>query len=340
MDVLQTLGVALGLATLAGVNLYLTVLVAGMAFYFGWVVLPPNLHELGALGDPWVIAIAGVLYLLGFCADKIPWVDSANDAIHTFIRPLGGALLAVLALGDANPTVKVIAALLAGGVTLTSHAAKSSTRLVANTSPEPVSNIGLSLGEDAVVLGGLGLIAWHPVVAAVIALVALVTIWLILPRLVRSMGTILWLAWAKLNGPPAGQESDRLSSRLPARQELALRRAHASTDKVLFAVPAISGGGPRLPKNRKGWLVLLDGRRLFHLSSRWQGPLVVEIPTGKAAVERSSRFLCERLALVQPGGQTHVFLFERGHRLIADRVAREITATTPSIKKPEPTVAA
>src|SRR4029077_4551572 len=150
---------------LAGINLYLTVFVTGMAVHFGWVVLPSNLQDLLVLGDPWVIAIAGALYFTEFFADKIPWVDTANDALHTFIRPLGGALLAVLALGEADPAVKVIAALLAGGAALTAHAAKAGARLMANVSPEPISNISLSLGEDALVLGGLGLLLWHPVVA-------------------------------------------------------------------------------------------------------------------------------------------------------------------------------
>ena len=172
MDVLETLSVALGLATLAGINLYLTVFVTGMAVQFGWVLLPSHLHDLSVLGNPWVIAISGALYLLEFFADKVPWIDTANDALHTFIRPLGGALLAVLALGEADPAVKVIGALLAGGAALTAHAAKAGTRLMANVSPEPISNIGLSLGEDALVLGGLGLLLWHPVVACIVAILA------------------------------------------------------------------------------------------------------------------------------------------------------------------------
>ncbi|MGA7212831.1 MAG: DUF4126 domain-containing protein, partial [Terrimicrobiaceae bacterium] len=158
MDVLETLSVALGLATLAGINLYLTVFVTGLAVQFGWVILPSHLHDLSVLCNPWVIAISGVLYFLEFFADKVPWIDSANDALHTLIRPLGGALLAVLALGEADPAAKVIGALLAGGAAMTAHAAKAGARLIANVSPEPFSNIGLSLGEDAMVLGGLGLL--------------------------------------------------------------------------------------------------------------------------------------------------------------------------------------
>ena len=106
MDVLETLSVALGLATLAGINLYLTVLVTGMAVHFGWVVLPSNLQDLLVLGDPWVIAIAGALYFLEFFADKIPWVDSANDALHTFVRPLGAHCSPSLLSGKPIPASK------------------------------------------------------------------------------------------------------------------------------------------------------------------------------------------------------------------------------------------
>lgn len=342
MDVLQTLGVALGLATLAGVNLYLTVFAASLAIHFQWVALPSQLHELSVLGDPWIMVISGLLYFLGFFADKIPWIDSANDAVHTFVRPLGGAVLAVLALGDAHPTVKVVAALLAGGVALTSHTAKAATRLVANTSPEPVSNVGLSLGEDALVLGGLGLVFLNPIVALVVSLVFLAVIWFILPRILRSIRTILWLAWKKLNGPASGQESDEMGTWLPANCELALRRAHATADTVAFAVPCLSGGGPRLPKNRRGWLVRFESGRVFFINKRWHGSLVVEIPrTGNSAPIRESRFLCERLAIPQASGELHVFLFERGQRLLADRVAAELKANpTAPQEKPEPAMAA
>ena len=109
MDVLQTLSVALGLAALAGINLYLTVFVTGLAVHFGWVTLPQHLEALNVLGNPWIIGVAGTLYVLEFFADKVPWIDSINDAVHTLIRPVGGALIAVLALGEASPAVKVIA---------------------------------------------------------------------------------------------------------------------------------------------------------------------------------------------------------------------------------------
>jgi hypothetical protein len=320
MDVLETLSVALGLATLAGINLYLTVFVTGMAVQFGWVTLPPHLHDLVVLGDPWVIAISGTLYFLEFFADKVPWVDSANDALHTLVRPLGGALLAVLALGEADPAIKVIAALLAGGAALTAHAAKAGTRLMANLSPEPFSNIGLSLGEDALVLGGLGLLLWHPVVACAIALLGLGLIWTFLPGLLRGVRSTCWLAWRRLTG--SERKEAHLRNELPAifQQELGRELGKSAA----LAVPCISGAGMRLPKNHFGWLAWLEDGRVHFLSSRKRGPLAVEIPLAGAIIERESRFLCERLRVCPLDGRAYDFVFEKGHRLLADEVARKL----------------
>ena len=339
MDLLGTLSVALGLATLAGINLYLTVFVAGMAIRFGWVTLPPDLAELSALGNHWLIVVAGILYFLQFFADKVPWMDTINDAVHTFIRPIGGAMLAVLAMGEADPAVKAIAALLAGGVALTAHAAKAGSRLVANASPEPLSNIGLSVGEDVLVLGGLGLLAVRPEILLVITLVLVVGVWIIFPRLLRSIRCSLWLAWRKLNSPSAGHDIAEIPVKLPARCELALRRAHASTEPITMAVRCLSGGGPRLPRNHFGWLTRLQGGRLFFVGPRWRTPLVVEIPLEAAMTERESRFLSEKLLICRPSGNHHTFVFERGHRVLADRVADKLTGPTP-LPIPETAVAA
>jgi hypothetical protein len=338
MDVLQTLSVALGLAALAGINLYLTVFVTGLAVHLGWVTLPQHLEALNVLGDPWIIGIAGTLYVLEFFADKVPWIDSLNDGVHTLIRPVGGALIAVLALGDSPPAIKVIAALLAGGVALTAHATKAGTRLVANASPEPFSNVGLSLGGDALVLGGLGLIAWNPVVALVIALVTLAVIWIFLPRMLRSIRATAWLAWRKLNSPSAGSEVS--SAPLPTVFEQALRQSHATPEPVTLSVPCVSGGGPRLPKNRFGWLARFRDGRTFFVGRRWRGPFVTEIPARDALTERESRFLCEKLTVRSEVGGTFVLLFERGHRLLADRAAAEIKAVeVPAVEVKEPAVA-
>src|SRR5467141_4425707 len=201
MEKLDLLAVALGLACLAGINLYLTVFITGLAIHFHWITLAPAYQSLEVLGQPWIIVIAGILYLLEFFADKIPWVDSIWDAVHTIIRPIGGALLAIQVLGHPSPAFTVIVALLAGGTSLIAHTAKAATRLASNTSPEPFSNIGLSLGEDAAVLGGLALMHFNPLLALIILLIAIGAFFYFALRILRATKAKIWLAWKKLNGP-------------------------------------------------------------------------------------------------------------------------------------------
>jgi len=165
MTLLDQLGVALGLATLAGVNLYLTVLVAGLAVHFHWLDLADSYEQLAVLGNTWVIGEAAALFLIEFFADKIPMVDSAWDSLHTLIRPAGGILLALTALGGMDPVVLTIGALLAGAASLSTHGAKAGVRAVVNLSPEPVSNSIASVTEDGFVLGGLALIGLVPTIA-------------------------------------------------------------------------------------------------------------------------------------------------------------------------------
>lgn len=324
MDVLQMLGVALGLASLAGINLYLTVFVTGLAVHMNWVTLPPQLHDLGVLGDPIIIGVAGFLYLIEFVADKIPWVDTAWDAVHTFIRPVGAAALAVAAMGNAHPVFEVVAALLAGGMALTSHIAKAGTRLVANASPEPVSNIGLSLAEDGVVLGGLGLIAWNPVVALVLALLAAGIIVTLLPKLWRGIRTKLWLAWRKLNTPPSGSMEDGPVTGIPSASETLLRRSHASQSPIRWAIACLSGSGPRLLSNVKGHLVSLEEEpsHLFFVARRWGSGTVLDMDIEGAAIEHRAGFLCDKLEITHRNGSPrHSFVFERGLAKAAARVA-------------------
>lgn len=173
MESLALLGRTLGFSLAAGVNLYATVALIGLTARFGWVTLPP---EYQVLGSWWVIGLASVLYCVEFVADKVPWVDTLWDAVHTFIRPVGGAALAVAALGDTSPSMKVLAALLGGAVAASSHITKASTRVIANTSPEPFSNWALSFLEDGFVVS-LGVLALKfPLAALVVSLLVLTTI--------------------------------------------------------------------------------------------------------------------------------------------------------------------
>lgn len=187
---LRTLGFAMGSAWLSGINLYATVLTLGLLQRFGVAHLP---GDLGYLGHTWVLAVAAVLCAVQFVADKIPAVDSAWDMVHTFIRVPAGAVLAASAFAHFDSRVQLLAVLLGGGIALSSHGAKTATRLAANASPEPFSNFGLSLLGDALAVGGSVLVALHPLVLASIALVSVVAsvvllhwIWRWMRRLFRA----------------------------------------------------------------------------------------------------------------------------------------------------------
>src|SRR2546430_3842233 len=199
MDRLNLLSVALGLACLAGLNLYLTVFATGLAIHFHWIVLAPQYQSLAILGQPIVIGISGVLFFLEFFADKIPWIDSVWDAVHTIIRPIGGALLAIQVLGHSSPALDVVIVLLAGTTALATHTAKATTRLLSNTSPEPFSNIALSVGEDAAVIGGLALFHYHPILPFPIFLTPLPAFVSFSPKIFLSTQLKLWLVLCKLN---------------------------------------------------------------------------------------------------------------------------------------------
>jgi VWFA-related protein len=169
MELLAGLGRTLGFSFAAGINLYATVALLGLASRFGWVALPPQYK---AFDQDWVIYTAIVLYAIEFLADKIPWIDTAWDTVHTFIRPVGGALIAITTLGEASPTVTGLTALLGGIVAGSTHITKAGTRVAANASPEPFTNWLLSLGEDVFVVG-LGLVTLRYPVAALVVVVVL-----------------------------------------------------------------------------------------------------------------------------------------------------------------------
>lgn len=183
-DLITTLGTAMGSAWLSGINLYATVVTLGILERFKLVKLPGGLDM---LGEWWVIGLAGGMYLIEFIADKVPAIDSAWDAVHTFIRVPAGAVLAATAFADFDPAVKIAAMIVGGGIALSSHGTKAATRLAANTSPEPVSNIVLSLVEDAVTFGSAVLMAFYPIVILVVVLVFLVVATWLVPKIVRAM---------------------------------------------------------------------------------------------------------------------------------------------------------
>jgi hypothetical protein len=176
MGAVELIGVAASLSLLAGWRLYACVVAAGLAMRFGLLHLPQQVHALDVLANPWVIGVAAAAALAEFFADKVMWLDSLWDGVHTLIRPLGGALLAMAVIDPADPTWQVVVFLLGGGAALLSHGAKAGARAVVNTSPEPVSNIVASTAEDVLSAGGLWLALAHPATAIVIAAMLLAAV--------------------------------------------------------------------------------------------------------------------------------------------------------------------
>lgn len=173
LGVMEILGIAGSVSLLSGWRLYLCVLATGAAMHFGVLPLPEHLAALKVLASPWVMGVAGVAALCEFFADKVAWLDSLWDTVHTLIRPIGGAMLALAVVDPSDPSTQVIAFLLGGGASLLAHGGKASARAVVNTSPEPVSNVVVSTAED-VVTGGLLYVAYaYPVAAGGVALVLL-----------------------------------------------------------------------------------------------------------------------------------------------------------------------
>ena len=184
IELLAGMGRMLGFSFAAGINLYATVALIGLSSRYGWVTLP---EQYRVFDSDLVIGAALVLYVVEFFADKVPWVDSIWDALHTIIRPAGGALIAVATLGESSPAVEGLVALLGGSLAAGTHFTKAGTRAVVNASPEPFSNWGLSLGEDVFVLS-LGMLALkYPAIAAVVVLAGVVLILVFAAWIVRAV---------------------------------------------------------------------------------------------------------------------------------------------------------
>lgn len=184
MELLTTLSLAMGASWASGLRLYAAVATLGLLGRFGGLALPGSL---AVVEHPWVIGVALVLGLVEFVADKVPLVDSAWDAVHTFVRIPAGAVLAASAFGDFSAPVQTVALLLGGGLALASHGTKASARVVVNASPEPFSNLAVSTAEDGIAVGTVLLAALVPVAAIAVVLVAVGVAVALLPRLWRRV---------------------------------------------------------------------------------------------------------------------------------------------------------
>ena len=194
LGVLQSVALASLLAWASGLRLYLVVFAVGMAGYFDYVDLPKGLE---VLQHPWVMGAAGFMLAMEFLADKVPAIDSAWDAIHTFIRIPAGALLAAGATGDSLTALTVAAGLLGGTITAGTHFTKAGGRAVINTSPEPVSNWGASFTEDALVVAGIWLAFNHPLVFLLLLLLFLLMLVWLIPKVWRGIRAVI----ERVSGP-------------------------------------------------------------------------------------------------------------------------------------------
>ena len=189
IDLAQLIALAAVLGFASGLRLYAVLLVVGLVGYAGWVPLPSGLS---ILQHPWVLGASAVMFLVEFVADKIPGVDSVWDTIQTFIRiPAGAALAAAVFGGMDSAAWSTVAAILGGSLAATSHFTKAGTRAAANTSPEPFSNLGLSVAEDVTTAGLMWLVMTHPLVALAIVLVLLLLAAWLLPKLIRFIVRVL-----------------------------------------------------------------------------------------------------------------------------------------------------
>ncbi len=184
METVQIIALTMGVAWASGINLYAAIATLGILGATGSLDLPPDLV---VLQSPAVIAAAGFMYCVEFFADKVPGVDTAWDGLHTFIRIPAAAILAAGALGEVDPAVTLVGAILGGALAATSHTLKAGTRVLINASPEPFSNIAMSLAEDTVVIAGLLGAVYHPAFfLAFVALFILAAIWAI-PKIWRGV---------------------------------------------------------------------------------------------------------------------------------------------------------
>ena len=337
MDVLQKLGPALGFATLAGLNLYLTVFATGLAIHYHWIDLSATYPDLQVLGHPAVLVVAGILYAVEFFADKVPWLDSAWDALHTLIRPAGGAFLALRTLGPHDQAFDVVTALLAGGVTLTTHGAKAGTRLLINGSPEPFSNIAASLTEDAAVAGGLGVMAYSfhhspylslGVFATMVAVLLYVT-----PKLFRYARIRIWLVWKKLSSPAFDARTTLPSAELPPDPDLLFARLNPTSEPVAWAAACLTGSSRNgLAVNFRGHLVALQSQRgkLHFVGRRGWRTLARVVDLAGCQVSHESRFLSENLVLQNTEKNIRqVFVFDRSKTALVENLAESLRARLP-----------
>lgn len=230
-QIVQTISMTMGAAWASGINLYAAILVLGIAGLSGHIALPESLH---ILMNPLVIGAAGIMYIAEFIADKIPIFDSGWDGIHTFIRIPAGALMAAGAVGDVSPAMAIAAGICGGGMAATSHAAKAGSRVIINTSPEPVTNWTASLAEDVAVIGGIWAALNKPWLFLGLMVVFLVLVIWLLPKIWKGIKKVFGFIGRLFSGAKKEPMLDTLENTKAGNIESKLAELKALLDKGLI----------------------------------------------------------------------------------------------------------
>ena len=333
METLSVIGSTLGLGFLAGIRLYATVFLLGLAIRLGWFHPGAGGAELAVLAHPAVLIASGLACLVEFAADKIPWLDSLWDSFHTFIRPIGAAILAAAAFGHFDPAVKAVLIVICGGIALASNSSKAATRLAVNHSPEPFSNIGLSLFEDALIPAGMWVSLKHPEVAlGLVAVFLFLFLWLA-PKIFRAvrlqltaLGALLG-SWFGSEVDDVGAESEFAFSGLStgthdalhglARAARPIPEKHArrvqkalKLDAPAKGVRAAATKKIRGLVNSVGYLVVTDDGLAF-VTRRWFANRVHRMPFSEMDASRWKRgLLLNRFAVETAKGDREFYVFK------------------------------
>jgi len=316
MHVIQLLGTVMGLAFVAGINLYATILSVGLGLRYGFIDLPPDLAALSILSHPYVLWAAGIMYAVEFFADKVPWVDTLWDSIHTFIRPFGAAILGVTAIGEVDPAVEIAVFLLCGGVALSTHFTKAGTRLVVNQSPEPFSNIALSMVEDFFAVVGSLLAVTHPTLMIVIVLAFLVCFGWLAPRIFRLVRVeafgVVALFRARF-GSTDTPDKPTLHDRPPDGYVGHLPEGFFSKREGGFCVRCASGKGIDPGRNYAGYLCLVDDL-LFFMTRKFFRTQKYDINMAEVKdLVFEQKFLFDRLIFYTGNKTRYLYLFKDKH---------------------------
>lgn len=333
MGVIQLLGSTLGLGLVSGMNLYATVLTVGLGIRLGLIELRPELQQLDVLANPYLIAVAGVIFVVQFLADKVKWIDSLWDAVHTLIRPIGAAIIGATAVGEVNSESAVVA-LLCGGVALSGHSTKAGIRLLVNHSPEPFSNVALSLVEDGLVVFGSFLALQYPqLMLLIVVLFMIVFLWFAPKafRLIRVETVAIIAVFKKLfatikryifrkhrlepNNSGAGS-FDKLTDTMLQKvlnDEMPINYLYYVKDKLKLdgnnaRLRCVAGKGVRGLRHSIGYLNLTSDFAIF-VSKRLLRFRSYSVPRNRIDhVHFKKHLLMDRLSL-RVGGKPHVFYF-------------------------------